>query len=270
MKYIISLIALSAVSLSTALTLVFMVQIGSPTGLTAVFIGVGLVMELTKTILPVLVMKAHRLGRHTHTLSLGILTALLMAVSFSASIVSVEAGAEGTRKLSSTYIDMTQRIDTLQVEANDIANRITSLPADYLTQRRTLKAEAATINDKITTLTNQRTSMKPNSIIVQYGSAIAIITATIIELITFLFVPLLFVGSAPKEFTPTPTPEVDTPHSPIEIAIREAIISQRIKPSCTGVRGMFTGIGNNRISALLYELGDEGILIRKGKGWMYP
>ncbi len=57
----------------------------------------------------------------------------------------------------------------------------------------------------------------------------------------------------------------------IEQDIKKAILSRTIiRPSVQGVREVFSGVGNDRISALLKELGEMGERVPRGsRGWKY-
>lgn len=224
----------------------------------------------------------------------GLVTSGLMAISISASYAALEKGILTASKQSESYQAITGQINQLNAlaEQQRAANQIT---------------KAGDTLDKIDALIVQRSELPGESMAAEYGKQISLMSAIALELVCVLSLAVC-AGFTVRKTTEPPTPaepeqigqtqisefafsfknleatrassypeqpkQVETESkTQIELDIRNAIISREVeRPSIKGVRERFDGvqIANDKISAILRELGEAGHLEARGRsGWKY-
>lgn len=302
-RYPIILLTLSTVLLSTYLTCSLMYNLASAADLAVVFVFIGLVLESCKYLFSVVAAKAHNEQNQTGTAIIyGLATALLMGVSFLASMASVEQASNSLVAQSGEYQQLSHRIETNQLQATKTRSAANELPATYITKRKELLNQADKYDSIASDLLVERKGIKSNSFFVQYNTHIAIMVAALVELVGLLLIPIFAnyppsLASKIRNTEPTKTieatrPEVILNHpkpvqtrveakteavipepvNPLIGQIKQAVINREVKPSVGGIKKKFSGIGSDKMSAILKELNVEGILKPKGEGlqgWDY-
>ncbi|EDM66178.1 hypothetical protein PE36_00235 [Moritella sp. PE36] len=259
---------------------------------------IGVLFEFIKFFLPMVALYAFKTNKNIRGYALSSIGLMLVAMSFTASFIAVDAGFDENRKQSAEFLAINQQIDLLTVQAYEIRSQARSLPFDYITKRSQLNDQAVNIENNISELIGDRASLKTDSIADLYGEYIAIASAVIIELLTVsTTIAISLLSSSVPNVTPQDNKKqgvTRTPSAPglatvevvreaepvkqqitfmakqnVEQEIKEAVIVKVVKPSVRGVRAAFNGISNGRISAVLSELGEAGVLARNGNGWKY-
>lgn len=288
MKYLFAVLSIAISALSAVLTFKFTHSLGVSIGLGVVMGAMGIALDCAKSLMPAAIVHCHKQGNTLLTIALSCVTGGLMLVSFSASIFAVDTATQTSRVNSDQYQAITEQVKSLrllsaaQVESNHIT-------------------KAAQTEEKITTLINKRSNMQGQTMLDKHADTIAIIIAAAIEIVGLTLTIMSSVLSqdrtqtkdAEHNRTPNataPVKQVNNPEitvvreqePPKQITfvakedkqqeIKEAVIARAVYPSIRGVREVFSGISNEKISDVLKELGSAGILAPKsenGKGWVY-
>ena len=267
-------------------------------GLSPTLGSIGILFEVVKFFLPMIALFAFKTGAVLRGYLLSAIGLMLVAMSFTASFIAVDAGFDDNRKQSAEFLALNQKIDLLSVQASEIRNQANALPFDDITKRSQLNDQAVSIENNMASLIGDRASLRAGSIADQFGKYIAIAAAVIIELLTVSTTVAISLLSATvpnvtrkdtkiHNQTPTPTAPVIEPvtvfhrepnqvkhvtfqaKNNIEQEIKEAVITKVVKPSVRGVRAAFNGISNERISNVLKDLYSAGFLVQKGQGFTY-
>lgn len=266
MKYLVVALSVTVSAISAYLTFQFAASLSLALGL------MGVALDATKSILPLLAMRAYRQGLRPVAAVMALTFCVLTLVSFGASYGAFETGTNKTvaenNVNSQQYQALTAQIEILENQSESFRkiNHVT---------------KAGKIDQQIFELLNKRAQLeneKPSDVL-SYESALVLAGA--IELCSLV----LMLGVSVVTHQDTTGHDETTPETNIvpsddkqitivttedkEQQIRAAIIAQAVTPSVRGVRKQFNGIGNDKISAILKELGEAGILKQNGKGWMY-
>lgn len=260
-----------------------MYNLGVAADLAIVFVFLGLVLESCKYLFSIVAAKAHSEHGKTGTaLIYGSATALLMGVSFVASMASVDQASSSLVAQSSEYQQLSSRIETNQSQAIETRLAASELPSTYITKRKEMMDRADRYDEKASELLIERRDIKSNSFFVKYNSKISIMVAALVELVGLLLIPI-FASWPPAlankiQRNPEPHYAPESLSEPIltsipevipqlELDIRNAIIDGRCRPSHGGIRKMFNGVSSDKLAAILRDLGSEGIIEREGVGW---
>ncbi|EEZ85497.1 hypothetical protein VME_45590 [Vibrio harveyi 1DA3] len=266
MKHLVILLSLSVSAISAYLTFQFAATLSLALGV------MGIALDATKSILPLLAMRAYHQGFRPVAIIMALTFCVLTVVSFGASYGAFENGTNQaiaeSNVNSNHYQAITLQIEQLEKQANKLReiNHVT---------------KAGKIDSQILELLSNRAKLESVETSDVLAHESALVLAAAIELCSLVLMLGVSVvthqDTAGHDETPNETSLIPTVDKPITIVttddkeqqIRAAIIAQAVTPSVRGVRKQFNGIGNDRISAILKELGEAGILKQNGKGWMY-
>lgn len=287
-KYATIILSILVATLSTLLTTNLMYEISNTSNLMGVFVALGFALEGSKILMPVLAANAHKQGQTIKAVMYGSVTVLLVAISFMATVATIETNSNNLVQVSKEYQQLNRQIEALQVQADDTRERAYALPSNYITKRGELIAKADRTDTRVLELITKQGQVKPASFLITYSVEVSLVVASVLEVLSLLLFPLLLASYPPslaaklnvrkdsqsviKSVPIKPVALVSPTKDTLIEDIKKAVIAKEIKPSCRGVRTKFNGLGNDAISAVLKELATEGVLVPRSDGnmgWEY-
>ncbi|PHS22038.1 MAG: hypothetical protein COA84_14250 [Robiginitomaculum sp.] len=153
-------------------------------GLSPTLGKIGVLFEFIKFFLPMVALYAFQTNKNIRGLVLTCIGLLLVAMSFTASFIAVDAGFDENRKESAEFLAINHRIELLSDQAKRVTEQADLLPVNYITKREKLNNQSISIENDIALLIGDRASLTTDSLADQFGEQIAIAAAIIIELLT--------------------------------------------------------------------------------------
>ncbi|MGR5269763.1 hypothetical protein ACPV5R_18645 [Vibrio astriarenae] len=183
------LILIVCALISLHLTYEFTTSLAAASGASiAVFAAIGLALDLTKTVSPL--MAARVIGKSQGTaLALGALTVSLIAISGLASYSALESGIESANQNSREYKSIESQIVALQTEISGL-NELAALQQDanQLTRSDATRKTISDKNSELSALLNSQLSVSGDNIVTQFGVQISLSIAALLEIVSLVMV----------------------------------------------------------------------------------
>ncbi|KJG00105.1 hypothetical protein [Photobacterium angustum] len=260
--------------LSGVLTFQFMSDI-------AVILGLmGICLEIAKFILPHLAHSLWQSKSYIKSLALSSVLLVLVALSFAASVYSVNTATNTAHKQSDQYAALTIQIEQAQAQVSHLTkiNHIT---------------KSAQIAATIPSLISQRAKLRGDTLLDTHGQLIAIVVAGAIELVSLALALALFSsktaedaprqkhdqGQDKEEAKPVLAQDskirlVHSVQEPktvtiqaktnVEDEIKQAVRQGAFDSVTVSAIAQVFPINRNRINAVLNRMVDEGVLLKQG------
>lgn len=280
-----------AVSIISAIfTYQFTSSIGLEVGSPVLFGVLGIVLDLSKTVSPIITSHLFKLKKFfAFTFSI-ILTLSLSILSFSASVANLENSFQATTQNSVEIKNIDSQIN-LYVKQIDSYSSLAKVQQDS-NQPTQAKKSLSKVNDlmqKVSDLNKMKSNVKPtNSFISKFGTYYIYFTSLILELLSWLFMIVLNTKTRETEidcFEPSSVEvkQIQSSSSKVNSTndhrfkgqeqqyneIKNAIIDFKVFPSHPQITKSFKNVSRDMIRAIQSELLEQGILVRYRNGYKY-
>jgi hypothetical protein len=193
--WLILFLLLLSSAVSAAFTGMFAFNLAQSMGgnfVVVLFVMMGLLLDLTKSLAPGLAYAAFR----TSPLLSVVITFLflfLLGISFTASLSALEKSVSTQQSQTQEYIFITEQIDALKQESEGFKKVADSkVEINHLSDANVIFNKVSANNKKIEALQNQLLELESDTFISKYGTEFSIIMSAMLELLTGVLAIALF------------------------------------------------------------------------------